>query len=85
MDNGKDLLLLLTAISTEEQLFDELKEAVTTFGITKTEEARHKLHMMCIIFASKKLVGNDIDGALKGIKRLDELEARDKAFQTTKN
>ncbi len=81
----RDLMLMITAAMTDEMLIEELETAISSYKTTKSPEAKKKLHMMCLMYAAKHMVGDDISGALKAVKRMDELEARDKIFETTKS
>lgn len=80
----RDLMLMLTAAMTDEMLIEELEKAISEFKISKTPETKKKLQIVCLMCAGKHMVGDDVDGAIKAIKRMDELEARDKLHEPSK-
>lgn len=81
----RDLMLMLTAAMTDEMLIEELEMAISKYKAIKNQETKHKLHMMCMMYAAKHMVGDDLEGALKAAKRMDELEARDKLHEPSKH
>lgn len=80
----RDVLLMLTAAMTDEMLIEEVENAISEYRADKSPEKKKKLQMVCLMLASKRIVGDDVDTALKAVKRIDELEARDKLHEPSK-
>lgn len=80
----RDVLLMLTAAMTDEMLIEEVETAISEYRADKSPEKKKKLHIVCLMLASKNFVGDDVDTALKAVKRIDELEHRDKLHEPSK-
>jgi hypothetical protein len=58
----QDLLLLFAKVMPEEMIIEQIEESLTEYKITRTDEAKKKLTMYCMLMATKSgTEGKDIE------------------------
>ena len=54
-NTGRSLMTLLAKIMPEDEVLDQLQEALTTYKLTKTKETKSKLEMHLMLAATNLL------------------------------
>lgn len=89
----KELLVLTATALPREKLVEMIEESVSEFKeatlLGKTDEElesiEQKLAVVCHMFTINLMTKGSIPEAVRHMKRMDEIDARDKLFQVKEN
>lgn len=70
-----NLMLMLAAVMPEEMILEEITEALTSYKIDPTKEAKQKLLTSCMLFASKQAAENAPKGVTGLMEDMDRMKA----------
>ena len=81
----KDLFILTAAAMPEEDLLNEIQEALNDYKTIPSEENQRALSMFCIMFHLKCTTNGDLKQAMNLINGIDNVNKKMSIFDTNEN
>jgi len=81
----KELMIMVATMMPEEQILNEMKDAIEDFLILPSNEKRDQIGMLSTLFTIRHTTKGETKNAMDMIENMDKLEQQSKIFTVNKN
>lgn len=81
----KELMIMVATMMPEEDLLNELKNAIEDYLIIPSDEKRDQIGMLSTLFTIRHSTKGEAKNAVDMIENMDKLEQQSKIFTVNKN